>query len=229
MMLLHRTLLDRKGTAPSQQRTIVAPWASYLCTTLPMKNLSTVYKIGGYQYELTEKENLHVFHSVLFTCNFSICSGLQNFCIIIKLITIKEITQNILSLKWLIVLFYNSEVLLPSSSLHTADWCIIYYMPVDVTVPVVSTLLFQPVWKNIHVTHKLWMKSVQRIIICSVCMCLCVLWWTKDCTYRNMYTVNSIYMKHITADTQEVISIKCDACSSCLLNLFSCFLKQNFT
>jgi len=70
-----------------------------------MKNLSTVCKIGGYQYDLTEKGNLHVFHSLLSTCNFSICPGLQNFYIIIKLITIKEITQNILSLKRLVVLF----------------------------------------------------------------------------------------------------------------------------
>jgi hypothetical protein len=60
MILLHRTLLDRKGTAPSQQRIIVVPWASYLCTTLPMKNLSTVCRIGGYQYDLTGKGNLRV-------------------------------------------------------------------------------------------------------------------------------------------------------------------------
>jgi len=64
-----------------------------------MKNLSTVYKIGGYQYGLTEKGNLHVFHSLLSTHNFSICPGLKNFYIIINLITIEEITQNILGLK----------------------------------------------------------------------------------------------------------------------------------
>ena len=44
----HRTRQDKSDTEPSQRHTTAVLWASCWCTTLPMKNHSTVFKTGEF-------------------------------------------------------------------------------------------------------------------------------------------------------------------------------------